>query len=218
MAQHKRAKRMPAEQRRKLIIQAAIKLFGATNYRVATTIDIAKAAKISQANVFKYFSTKQALYIAALDSIIDRTLQRWDLAVVDVVDPLEAFLALNNLQNETITDPEYQAEFRLLYLAVAETESRELVVHLRQLYSRMAVYLAQLIERAKDAEQIRSEVDSMAAGWQIIGLFQHQLLLLMLNNEPMFIHNRHAFLPLYLRAVGFKDEIIEAYLEEAKLA
>ncbi len=59
---------MPGDERRKQIIETAISLFSKRGFNGTTTKEIAKAAGVSEAMVFKHFSTKDELYDAILDS------------------------------------------------------------------------------------------------------------------------------------------------------
>ncbi|MEW4370792.1 TetR/AcrR family transcriptional regulator [Paenibacillus kandeliae] len=54
--------------RRNEIIAAAIKVFAETGYYRATTAHVAERAEISQPYVFRFFSTKEALLIGALET------------------------------------------------------------------------------------------------------------------------------------------------------
>lgn len=58
--------RPSGQERQAAIITAAAALFAANGFKGTTTKEIAKAAGISEALLFKYFPTKQALYAAIL--------------------------------------------------------------------------------------------------------------------------------------------------------
>lgn len=62
------AGRMSGDERRKQIIQTAIDLFSRNGFSGTTTKEIARAAGVSEAMVFRHFSTKDELYGAILDS------------------------------------------------------------------------------------------------------------------------------------------------------
>jgi AcrR family transcriptional regulator len=55
-----------AEERRRLIIQAAQEVFARSNLQGARTRDIAKAADINQATLFEHFESKEALFHEAV--------------------------------------------------------------------------------------------------------------------------------------------------------
>ena len=59
--------RMAGEERRQQIVRIAMKLFSQRGFRGTTTKEIAQAAGISEAMVFRHFATKDDLYAAILD-------------------------------------------------------------------------------------------------------------------------------------------------------
>jgi AcrR family transcriptional regulator len=61
------AARMAGEERRLQILRVAIGLFARKGFRGTTTREIAQAAGVSEAMVFRHFATKEELYSAILD-------------------------------------------------------------------------------------------------------------------------------------------------------
>jgi AcrR family transcriptional regulator len=61
------AGRMAGEERRLQILRIAVSLFSQRGFRGTTTKEIAHAAGISEAMVFRHFATKEELYAAILD-------------------------------------------------------------------------------------------------------------------------------------------------------
>src|SRR3954469_4663921 len=59
--------RMAGEERRQQILRVAVHLFSQRGFRGTTTKEIAQAAGISEAMVFRHFATKDELYAAILD-------------------------------------------------------------------------------------------------------------------------------------------------------
>ncbi|MEF3404709.1 TetR/AcrR family transcriptional regulator [Agromyces sp. CCNWLW203] len=64
-----------AEERRPLVIAAAITAFARTGYRGTTVADVAAEARISSAYVFKLFPSKEQLFVGALDACYDRVVE-----------------------------------------------------------------------------------------------------------------------------------------------
>lgn len=58
---------MAGEERRLQILRVAVSLFSQRGFRGTTTKEIAQAAGISEAMVFRHFATKEELYAAILD-------------------------------------------------------------------------------------------------------------------------------------------------------
>lgn len=59
--------RMAGEDRRRQILQVAMSLFSRRGFRGTTTKEIAQAAGVSEAMVFRHFANKQELYSAIID-------------------------------------------------------------------------------------------------------------------------------------------------------
>ena len=59
--------RMSAEDRRQQIVEVAMRLFSERGFRGTTTKEIAQAAGVSEAIIFRHFATKEELYSAIID-------------------------------------------------------------------------------------------------------------------------------------------------------
>ncbi|MFN6962351.1 MAG: TetR/AcrR family transcriptional regulator [Pyrinomonadaceae bacterium] len=59
--------RMKGDERREHILEAAVNLFARHGFSGTTTKEIARAAGVSEAMVFRHFETKEALYGAIID-------------------------------------------------------------------------------------------------------------------------------------------------------
>src|SRR5918997_402597 len=61
------AGRMAGEDRRRQIVDVAMRLFSERGFRGTTTKEIATAAGVSEAIIFRHFATKDELYTAIID-------------------------------------------------------------------------------------------------------------------------------------------------------
>ena len=117
--------RMAGEERRLQILRVAMRLFSQRGFRGTTTKEIAMAAGVSEAMVFRHFATKKELYSAILDH---------KACLHDALDPLQIVadairrkddhavfegIALDAL-NQHDCDPEFQR--LLLHSALEEHE------------------------------------------------------------------------------------------------
>jgi len=59
--------RMAGDERRRQIVQVAMRLFSERGFRGTTTKEIAQAAGVSEAIIFRHFATKEDLYTAIID-------------------------------------------------------------------------------------------------------------------------------------------------------
>src|ERR1051326_8086157 len=65
--QERPAVRMSAEDRRQQILDVAIRLFSQKGFRGTTTKEIALAAGVNEAIIYRHFATKSELYSAIMD-------------------------------------------------------------------------------------------------------------------------------------------------------
>jgi AcrR family transcriptional regulator len=59
--------RLPAAERRKAIVEAALRVFSNSSYDGATTAEIAREAGVSEPILYRHFASKRELYFACLD-------------------------------------------------------------------------------------------------------------------------------------------------------
>lgn len=79
--------RIQTENRARLIA-AALKVFSRAGYEGATVDELAEAAGMSKPNLLYYYASKEALYRAALDSLLENWLEPLE-AIDPAGDPLE---------------------------------------------------------------------------------------------------------------------------------
>ncbi len=86
-------RRMPAAQRRELVLEAAIAEFAAHGLAGASTEEVARRAGISQPYLFRLFPTKKALFLALVQRCFERTRDTFSQAAAGR-DGEEALMAM----------------------------------------------------------------------------------------------------------------------------
>jgi len=168
--------RMAGEERRLQILAVAVSLFSQKGFRGTTTKEIAQAAGVSEAMVFRHFATKQELYSAILDhkacasgrfdpaDMADEGISRKDdRAVFEKL----ALGALNHHEN----DPEFQR--LLLHSALEKHELAQMFFDefVRHVYEFLGSYIR---ERQRDGAFI--EIDPAIVVRCFIGMVMHHSL------------------------------------------
>src|SRR5437868_9244333 len=92
-----------AAERREVLVEAAVAAFAEHGFHGTPTTEVAKAAGISQAYLFRLFPTKTELYVAAVERCYARTLDIFR-AAAEGVAPEEALHAMGKAYFELITD------------------------------------------------------------------------------------------------------------------
>jgi len=110
-----------AEERREALVESAVHVFADRGFHGTPTAEIAKAAGISQAYLFRLFPTKSELYVAAVDRCFERTLATFKAAAqglsgevaleamgtayVDLLDDRDALLGQLQAHAASVNDP-----------------------------------------------------------------------------------------------------------------
>ena len=169
--------RMAGEERREQIVRVAVSLFSNHGFRGTTTKEIAHAAGISEAMVFRHFATKEELYAAILDHKAcsgSGSFEPEDMAseAIKAKDDRGVFesLALGAL-NHHDEDPEFQR--LLLYSALEKHKLAEMFFDgfVRKVYDFLGGYIS---ERQREGALI--EIDPAIVVRCFIGMVMHHSL------------------------------------------
>src|SRR5215213_869495 len=168
--------RMAGEERRLQILSVAVSLFSERGFRGTTTKEIAQAAGVSEAMVFRHFATKEELYAAILDHKMCSG-ERFDPAkmasdAIQRKDDRGVFeaLALGALTHHE-NDPEFQR--LLLHSALEKHQLAQMFFDgfVRHVYEFLGSYIR---ERQRDGAFI--EIDPALIVRCFIGMVMHHSL------------------------------------------
>ena len=169
--------RMTGDERRSQILQVAIKLFSQNGFRGTTTKEIARAAGVSEAMVFRHYATKEELYRAILD---------WKACEGKFASPFEIvgkamaekddfkvfYLMILNALNKHELDPQFM---RLLFHSALEGhELAEMFIeqNIVPIYEFMSRYIA---GRQKEGA-IRKDIKPRVVVRAFVGMMIHHAL------------------------------------------
>lgn len=168
--------RMAGEERRSQILAVAVSLFSNRGFRGTTTKEIAHAAGVSEAMVFRHFATKEELYAAILDYKVcsgekfdpqnlaaEAIRNKDDRAVFESL----ALEALNHYEN----DPEFQR--LLLHSALEKHQLAQIFFNefVRPVYEFLGNYIR---ERQRDGAFV--ELDPTVVVRCFLGMVLHHSL------------------------------------------
>ena len=161
--------RLPAEQRRESIVDAALGVFAAGSYRGVTTAEIARAVGVSEPILYRHFDSKRALYLACLDEAWARLRSLWDEAVAHEPDPGGWVAAMGRAYLEAKESKALIIELWVQALTEAREDPeihRHLKAHLREVHA----YVRDVIRRSQDAGGILRDRDPDGEAWIFISL------------------------------------------------
>jgi Transcriptional regulator len=124
------AGRMAGDERRLQILRIAVSLFSQRGFRGTTTKEIAQAAGVSEAMVFRHFATKEELYKAILDhkACAGVEWQEPREMLADAISRLDDRAVFETLAFEALQHHEHDMEFQrlLLHSALEEHDLAEM--------------------------------------------------------------------------------------------
>jgi TetR/AcrR family transcriptional regulator len=147
--------RLPAEQRRLNLIETAIDLFSRKGFSGTTTKQIAAAAGVTEAIVFRHFATKKDLYTAILEHRIKgENLEAWMARAQTFMDRRDDDGLFRFLVSQIIEQYGKETRFERLVLFAA-LEGQELAVMHAQIAAPIAKRFIDYIARRQRAGALR---------------------------------------------------------------
>jgi AcrR family transcriptional regulator len=168
--------RMAAEDRRQQILDVAVQLFSQKGFRGTTTKEIALAAGVNEAIIFRHFATKSDLYTAIMDrKALSAEVQAMRNALNEAIeagDDRQVFesLAFHMLEFHERDDTAMRL---LLYSALEGHELADMIFrnHISKTHRQLAEYVKKRI-----AEGAFRRVDPMVAVRGFMGMIINQVM------------------------------------------
>ena len=166
MVQH-RARRLPAEKRRRLIIESARDVFASQGYARVGTADLARAAGISEPALYRHFAGKKELFLETIRSTRPRLLNIWEEISIDYEDPIETLRAIGAYYYDHLES--HAANMKLQWRALSEADDPEIRDALRENFEGFVSFLTDTLEEGKARGIVKADLDSRMVAWQILG-------------------------------------------------
>jgi len=156
--------RLPAAERRRHLIETAIRVFSEGSYRGTTTAEIARAAGVSEPILYRHFASKRELYLAALDHVWSNARTQWS-GVLDSAPTIAEGFAEMGRGHFSVKDCKFQlAELWVQALGEA-AEDTELRNHLRKHMREVHDFIADAIRRGQAEGSLHADRDAEAEAW-----------------------------------------------------
>ena len=161
------AVRMPAAERRRVIVEAAIRVFTTGSYRGTTTAEIARAAGVSEPILYRHFASKRDLYLAALDHVWSQARAKWEGVLAEAPDVGTALASMTQ-GHVSVHECKFQlAELWVQALSEA-AEDPELRRHLRRHMREVHDFAADVIRRGQEEGTLNPARDADAEAWTFL--------------------------------------------------
>jgi AcrR family transcriptional regulator len=152
---------LPAAERRRAIVDAALRVFSEGSYAGATTAEIAREATVSEPILYRHFASKRDLYFACLDEAWRRIRERVEERIEELgpeegwraIGPAtmrEVKVLLPSLWMQAITEAGQDAEIR-----------RHVRRHMREVHD----FFADVLRRVQGEGGIHPDRDPDVEAW-----------------------------------------------------
>lgn len=149
-----------------MIIESAQNVFADAGYANAATADVARAAGVAPAAIYRYFPSKRDLYLAALRDAGPKLLKLIGEMATDTGDPLETIWRFGLAYYDRVNDRTPFASLWFQALGdVADDEVRETIA---ANFTTTVDLVAGQLEQGKRSGLVRQDLDTRVAGWQFM--------------------------------------------------
>src|SRR5690625_4146099 len=161
------SKRLPADQRKKIIIRSAISVFAETNYRVAKVAEIAKLSGVTEPMIYKHFHSKEDLFIEVLSKMGKNTLKLFVTFQNEASGSLKQKLK-TIIKRHLTSLQKYEKELQIFYQAISEIHVPEIKEVLLDCYQSYADFFHGVITKSSDNQKKNMQFHDTS--WEVVGL------------------------------------------------
>ena len=199
------SKHLPADERRAVTVEAVVELAGSVNPSEITLAAIAKHMNVTQGALFRHFPSKDAIWQAVMEWMVERLLTRIDGAARGIESPLEAMRAMFMSHVEFVI--EHPGVPRMMFGELQRAESSPAKRMAQNLIQRYAERIRARIEAGKAGGEITTEADTQAAATLFIGTIQGLVMQSMLSGDIVRIRtDAPGVFAIYQRGIEKRNE------------
>jgi TetR/AcrR family transcriptional regulator len=170
---------MSGDQRREQILETAVRLFSQNGFNGTTTKEIAAAAGVSEAMVFRHFSTKDALYEAILDtkSCQGETQFPWtkNKVLLDAMERKDDYAVFYNIALHAMNKHQSDQGFMRLLLYFALEEHALASKFFKEFVTRIYDFIGDYIKK-RQADGVMRDMEPKVAVRAFMGMLLHHSL------------------------------------------
>lgn len=175
-------KPLPAQQRRSITIEAAVRLAGERNPSDVTTAAIAERMGLTQPALFRHFPSKDAIWTGVMEWVAERLLANLDRASASAASPMAAIEAAFGAHVDFVA--RHPGVPRILLAELQRAEDTPAKRMVRTLIRRYGERIRALVELGKARGEVARDTDSAAAATLFVGTIQGLVLTSLLSGGP----------------------------------
>ncbi|RDV37455.1 TetR/AcrR family transcriptional regulator [Bradymonadaceae bacterium TMQ3] len=163
-------RRLPAAERKQQILMCAIRVFARSTYHGATTKRIAEEAEVTEALLYRYYSSKRDLFIDAIDHTSGKLARGLERALAEHYEhPVEAIVSCMEFYARLLQSSEDLA--RMIFLVLAELDEPDVRAVYLPYQERVVGLLTENITRWQDAGIVDPRINAFDTAWLFYGTY-----------------------------------------------
>jgi AcrR family transcriptional regulator len=159
-------KRLPASERRQIILNAALTVLSRKGFSGMTTLEVARQAGITEPILYRHFSSKRAMLRALLDQVIEQMMDSFRKLSEGEPDPVAALHRICRAYPKMAEH--YRREFRVINQMLAECSDPKIREALTGHYDAYRAFLQNLIEKGQQTGALRRDIPADVGAWHMI--------------------------------------------------
>jgi AcrR family transcriptional regulator len=159
-------RRLPADERRRSILDAALTILSSQGYAGMTTARVARKVGVAEPILYRHFSSKHAILCALLDEVIARMVAAFRELIRDETEPLAALRRICRAYPDL--SRRYRREFRIINQAVVGPKDPQTREVLARHYEAYHAFFQELIENGQRAGALRRDIPAAVGAWHMI--------------------------------------------------
>ena len=162
--------RLPTLARQGEIVAAALKLAESNSPAAITTTDLADAVGLSQGALFKHFPNKEAVWLAAMQWLVENLMQTLTQAAQAADSPSDALRKVFEAHVQFVA--RHPGVPRLVFHVLQQPGQPELKNQAREMMQRYRAMVQELLQQAVASGDVAADLDLGAAATMFLGLLQ----------------------------------------------
>ena len=158
------ATRLPAAERRRALVDTALRGFAEGSYRGTTTAEIAREAGVSEPILYRHFASKRDLYLACIEESWHGLRTMWDEAIGEAASSREFLPAMSGCYL-SLRDAKHRVAELWMQATVEAADDPEVRKFLRRQLREVRDYVAEVIRRCQADGTVLEARDPEAEAW-----------------------------------------------------
>jgi TetR/AcrR family transcriptional regulator len=192
--------RLPTEARQGEIVAAALRLAETNSPAAITTTELAEAVGLSQGALFKHFPNKEAVWLGAMQWLVDNLMRTLTQAAQTADTPIDALHKVFEAHVEFVS--RHPGVPRLIFHVLQQPGLADLKSLAREMMQQYRAMVRQLLHQAIDCGDIAADLDLDAASTMFLGQLQGLVMQsLMTGHSATMLRQAPAVFELFQRAL-----------------